>query len=163
MTNSAALPYDPGSAAVARDIVRDLVNRAGIDGMRADDAVLVVSELVGNSVRHSRPRGDGSVLLRWQLTPSELRIEVGDGGGTGFPRLRHAEPTATSGRGLAIVDRLARSWGAREDADGVTVWVVLPLDDGPRASGPRSRRRGEVRQPERGDGELGQRGQQFVG
>lgn len=71
-----------------------------------EDAVLVVSELVTNAVRH----GTGAVGLRVSAGAEELRIEVHDGS-TVPARLRAAGEEEESGRGLFLVDALARAWG----------------------------------------------------
>jgi anti-sigma regulatory factor (Ser/Thr protein kinase) len=104
-----------------------MLDAAGVNTDRRNDAALVMSELVGNALRHARPRSDGSVVVRWRLGDQLLRIEVSDGGGAGEPVIQRARPgvVAASGRGLAIVDTLTQDWGVRYDEDGTTVWAVL--------------------------------------
>lgn len=63
-----------------------------------EDARLVLSELVGNSVRHS---GSDVVVCRLRLTAARLRLEVWDTGG-GLLALVPAES-----RGLTLVRLLA--------------------------------------------------------
>ena len=122
------LPHDLASAAVARRHVTDLLHRQGISPERCDDAALVVSELVGNALRHGRPRADGTLLVSWVLDGHRLRVEVTDGGGFTRPELRPATANemAVSGRGLAIIDMLAEAWGSHSDASGTTVWALVP-------------------------------------
>ena len=87
-----------------------------------DAAMLMVSELATNAVRHTgKPF---SVLL--DRTGRRLRVEVKDGGG-GTPTLRHARPTEPSGRGLRIVDELSSDWGFEEQRNGTTVWFTMRL------------------------------------
>ena len=66
---------------------------------------LVVGELVGNVVRHAP--GPISVRLDWRFP--ELRVEVADRG-PGYVASDAADPAelATSGRGLGIVEHIAR-------------------------------------------------------
>jgi serine/threonine-protein kinase RsbW len=88
-----------------------------------DDVLLVASELVTNAVRHGR----GEVELSVELEGSEVRIEVVDGGHA-LVEAPSTEPvpTAIGGRGLHIVRKVARSWGAGFDPTGRTlVWAEL--------------------------------------
>ena len=41
------------------------------------------------------------------------------------PMPAHASVSALGGRGLDIVEYLARTWGVRADSQGLTVWAVL--------------------------------------
>lgn len=87
----------------------------------ADEARLLVSEVLTNAVQH----GEGPIRLRLSLTEDELTVEVTDRG-PGAPRRRHAGKADESGRGLELVDSLATAWGTRPAADGKTVWFTLP-------------------------------------
>lgn len=89
-----------------------------------DTAELVISELVTNAVRAV----GGDIRLALELEGRCLRVSVGDELAT-VPRRRAARSVDSSGRGLAIVARLARSWGTRPDVDGrgKTVWAELEL------------------------------------
>jgi hypothetical protein len=80
ITETLVLPYAPASAAVARAAVQNALDRHGVMPQRRDDAVLVVSELVGNSVRHARARQDGTLLVSLRLATDEIVVEVTDGG-----------------------------------------------------------------------------------
>jgi anti-sigma regulatory factor (Ser/Thr protein kinase) len=83
-----------------------------------------VSELVSNAVQHGEPE----ILLRMRMDPLAIDISVLDHG-TGVPPENVAAPStsATSGRGLSIVDRLASDWGVvpLEGGTGKTVWARL--------------------------------------
>jgi anti-sigma regulatory factor (Ser/Thr protein kinase) len=155
--------YDAASAAVARAAVRTALSTTDVTPQRREDAALVVSELVGNSVRHARPRADGTILLAWRLTDGLLEVEVTDGGG-GEPVLRAAAAEAPSGRGLAIIDALARQWGYRRDGDETTVWAVLRVPSARPSAGRsahpagQNRRRPQQRRQRFDDG-----GEQLVG
>ncbi|WP_205217104.1 ATP-binding protein, partial [Enterococcus hirae] len=87
----------------------------------ADEAAVVVSELLGNAVRHADPLERGEVLLQWRVRSDEVEIEVVDGGGgplgssVASPR---EDPMATSGRGLHIINVLAERWGSSIDDAG---------------------------------------------
>jgi anti-sigma regulatory factor (Ser/Thr protein kinase) len=85
-----------------------------------DTAELLVSELVTNALLHSA----GS-RLRLTLTAAHgvLRCEVSDAGPR-VPRVL-AAGSATSGRGMFLVDALALRWGCHQDGTGKTVWFEL--------------------------------------
>ena len=46
-----------------------------------DDAVLVLSEVMSNALRHARPVGSGKVKVAWDVRAGAVEIEVTDGGG----------------------------------------------------------------------------------
>ena len=74
------------------------------------NVVLLVSELVTNSVRHSKATS-GMIELVVCVTPRVVRIEVSDDGG-GFEPQPSGLEDARPGRGLRIVDELADRWGS---------------------------------------------------
>ncbi|MCR6688299.1 MULTISPECIES: ATP-binding protein [Cellulomonas] len=116
------LPVQPTAARVARRWVMQIAAAAGIGGAANQTAELLTGELVANTVVHG-PR-DADVIVRVQVLGSILRVEVHDEGPGGVT-LRRTEPTAPSGRGLALVDALAESWGTTTDGDGTLVWFEL--------------------------------------
>ena len=123
--------HAPSSAAEARRALgADLAGR-GLPAAVVDDAVLVVSELIGNAVRYGRPLPGGVLWVAWALEPGSLLLRVTDGGGRRSPRFREAGPSDVRGRGLAIIDALARKWGVERYENGVgpvnTVWAELAV------------------------------------
>ena len=88
-------------------------------GVEPGDLELVVGELATNAVLHGRT----PFTLSLHKTDNWVVIEVADGN----PRLplmaQDVSTSALSGRGLTIVDRLARHWGARATAHGKVVWA----------------------------------------
>ncbi|MCW2678621.1 MAG: hypothetical protein JWM62_22 [Frankiales bacterium] len=113
------LPSQPEAAAVSRAAVRGLL---GDVGLAADDAELLVSELVGNAVRHA-PEGD--VLLSATLVEGLLRVEVQDCS-PHLPVL--PDPPggdSEGGRGLLLVSSLADRWGAEAVSGGKRLWFEL--------------------------------------
>lgn len=96
----------------------------------SDDAVLVVSELVGNAVRHAAATGwpPGSCCLVLKLFADALAIEVWDPSpGTVAPSIDD-DLLSESGRGLAIVEALcgAPPMVFAGPGDGKTVVAILP-------------------------------------
>ncbi|MFE4875052.1 SpoIIE family protein phosphatase [Streptomyces sp. NPDC056682] len=103
----------------ARRLARRALERWGLEEL-TDSVELLVSEVVTNAVRYAeRP-----VTLRL-LKTDVLRCEVGDDSPQ-LPRQRRARETDEGGRGLFLVNRLARRWGATRLSGGKVVWFELP-------------------------------------
>lgn len=128
------MPHSAASVPLARRVfLSDVTSQLG-SGTVAAEAGVVVSELLGNAVRHARALADGELLLRWQVRGGVVDVEVTDGGGVADVRPRRPSALATQGRGLRIVRSLAHEWGVSESSDGRrTVWAAL--------GGPSRRRR----------------------
>jgi len=110
----------PRQVACARHAVAGIL--AGC--ARADDAILVVSELATNAVLHSGSKGR-SFTVRAKIHPGYLRIEVEDLGGPWNP-----EPRDTSRpHGLDVIDALTGPDNRGVDANqiGRVVWCRLKL------------------------------------
>ena len=87
-----------------------------------DDAALLISELVTNSVTHS---GSRWIDLTISLQTATLRIEVAD---QSTQPLRPRSPDGDGGGlGLTLVAEIAHRWGVERRADGKTVWVEFDL------------------------------------
>lgn len=103
----------------ARRLARRALARWGLEEL-TDSVELLISEVVTNAVRYAeRP-----VTLRL-LKTDVLRCEVGDDSPQ-LPRQRRARETDEGGRGLFLVNRLARRWGATRLSGGKVVWFELP-------------------------------------
>jgi serine/threonine-protein kinase RsbW len=122
LARQVTLPAAAQAAGLARGATRDVLASWGL--ARLDEtAVLLVSELVGNAVRHARTGGH-VLVLRLETAETWLRIEVHDAD----PRPpRPSTPTGLdeSGFGFVLVDALASKWGVRETTTGKAVWVEL--------------------------------------
>ncbi|MFD5103265.1 SpoIIE family protein phosphatase [Streptomyces albidochromogenes] len=102
----------------ARRLARRALARWDLEEL-SDSVELLVSEVVTNAVRYAeRP-----VTLRL-LRTDVLRCEVGDDAPQ-LPRQRRARDTDEGGRGLFLVNRLARRWGATRLSSGKVVWFEL--------------------------------------
>jgi serine/threonine-protein kinase RsbW len=88
------------------------------------DAQLLVSELVGNSVRHADAAGDPVVSVRGHIRADILVLEVHDRGTGGSIARRAPDLQRGGGFGLNLVEALSRRWGVDRDA-GTRVWVEL--------------------------------------
>ncbi|MFD4503012.1 SpoIIE family protein phosphatase [Streptomyces sp. NPDC058457] len=120
---SFGLPDDPRAAGRARELVRDQLSRWGLDDLSMTTELLV-SELVGNVIRHAR----GPMRLRL-LRSRSLTCEVYDGS-LSTPRIRHATYTDEGGRGLQLVAALSRRWGARYLSDAKCIWTEQDIPNG---------------------------------
>ncbi len=94
----------------------------------ADTADLLTSEIVTNVIRHVNA-GSGP-RVRAAVADGYLEIGVVDGGPERLPHLTTtADPGATGGRGLAIVDALASEWGTMVLPATKEVWFRLEVPD----------------------------------
>ncbi|GAA2395057.1 SpoIIE family protein phosphatase [Streptomyces glaucosporus] len=108
------------TARQARRLARRALERWNLEEL-TDSVELLVSEVVTNAVRYAeRP-----ITLRL-LRTDVLRCEVGDDVPQ-LPRLRQARATDEGGRGLYLVNRLARRWGATRLSTGKVVWFEIPF------------------------------------
>jgi anti-sigma regulatory factor (Ser/Thr protein kinase) len=122
------VPFQAPSASVVRRELRSWLEQKGFQGETVDDARVVVSELVGNSVRHAAPLGLNEIAVSWSLEGDDLVISVSDGGGTTTPQVLSTERSAISGRGLSIVEALVDRWWVDNERGQTTVHVRIPLD-----------------------------------
>jgi anti-sigma regulatory factor (Ser/Thr protein kinase) len=113
----------PASVGVARAFLSETVAPFSL-GPIADDAVLVLSELVTNAIEH----GDAAtVRVGVHMSPRELLLQVIDENQNSPSPRRDVPATDTQGRGLLIVERLASRWG-RIRLDGhQVVWAEFDL------------------------------------
>lgn len=122
-----SFPAEPGAVRTARHAVRDTLRSWELDQTVCDVTVLLVSELVTNSLRYA----SGPIGVRLaHLEPGEatpfLLVEVSDPL-PDPPTERSAAPDDEGGRGLQLVAGSARRWGTRRGTTGKTVWFELAL------------------------------------
>ncbi|MFG3494737.1 ATP-binding protein [Streptomyces sp. NPDC047928] len=121
------LPSRPESAATARRLAQVVVLRQwGLGPQVAEQAILLVSELVGNAVRHTGARVFGLRMRRPR--PGWIRIEVRDPS-RGLPCLMPVHEMDTSGRGLFLVDKISDRWGVDLLPRGKTTWFEMRVSD----------------------------------
>jgi anti-sigma regulatory factor (Ser/Thr protein kinase) len=115
------LPGTPQSASAARQIARQLL---GDEHPATETAVLLVSELVTNSVMHSRSgEPGGSVTVALCSGPAGILIQVRDDGGPSEPCVSAMSADgAEHGYGLLLVDVLAERWGTISSPEGRVTW-----------------------------------------
>lgn len=115
----------PEAVSAARRFVADLLRNLGMDDL-VDDAMLVTSEMATNAIQH------GCSAFRVHVEPAGgvVRISIEDAAAAHAER-RAAADSDLSGRGVAIVEALARRWGSERLADGKAVWAELNATDPP--------------------------------
>ena len=117
------LPLKPESVPAARGSLDALQTR--IPHSALEDARLMVSELVTNSLRHAGA-SNRSIELVADIEGKTLMVQVRDQGKGFRPHRRTPDSPADSGWGLYLVEQLADRWGAT--SDGTTcVWFELQL------------------------------------
>jgi anti-sigma regulatory factor (Ser/Thr protein kinase) len=122
MTDMAAhfdLPCTIAAVPLARDMAVETLRGWGHDDHDWLDVVsLIVTELVGNAVRHA-----GGCATLDLHSDGRTILTVTDHSPT-RPRLR--APDEHGGRGLLIIDALCPRWGVRDQETGKQVWAELP-------------------------------------
>jgi anti-anti-sigma factor len=114
------LPEDFGSAMLARRFVTETCDAWGV-GELAEEACIVASGLVENAVLHGHSRAQ----LRMELRRGVLTIAVRDDD-PARPERQAFGTALAGGRGVLMVDAIARAWGyAPTWAGGKVVWAVL--------------------------------------
>jgi anti-sigma regulatory factor (Ser/Thr protein kinase) len=118
-------PRDAAVPVVRAEAVETLtawsVNRQAIE-----IAALVVSELVTNSVRASRPE-DKVVAVRLSTASGNVLVEVWSRPDATLPTVQRPDEDSETGRGLGLVEALTDRWGAyRATSGGIVVWARFP-------------------------------------
>jgi anti-sigma regulatory factor (Ser/Thr protein kinase) len=93
---------------------------------RSDDAVLIVSELVTNSIEYSSTT---AVVVDLACTEGTVYLAVSDTATHNLPVLRRPGQGTHAGRGLRIVSASATWWGVTASSDTKTVWAELATAD----------------------------------
>ncbi|MGC5020025.1 ATP-binding protein [Micromonospora sp. DT47] len=103
----------------ARELVGDACGRWNVPEL-AGPASLVLSELVGNVVRHAHTPMQVTLTLRRPY----LHVAVTDGSRTAA-RAAGPDLRAEGGRGLLLVREMAQRWGSAPLVDGKVVWALV--------------------------------------
>jgi len=93
----------------------------GVEAEVADDAELLVTELVTNAVVHART----SIHVEVRRLEDRLEFAVSDNSSRQV-QLRIPSPEAVTGRGIYLLDLLSPGWDVVPTAGGKTVRFSLP-------------------------------------
>ena len=120
-----SLEPEPTAAGRAR---RALTGAGLVASAQEPTLLLLVSELISNSVRHAGLPEAERIRLRCRALQACARVEVCDDGRTGrSPRMRErdCEALEPGGLGLHLVDAMADRWGVARGARETCVWFEL--------------------------------------
>ena len=120
------LDRDPAMIRVARQALRRWLDERRCTN--AEDAVLVLSELVTNAMLHAR----AGCTIEVQHHGDLLRLDVRDPS-PAPPIVGSATPDDIGGRGLHLVAAIAKAWGWEPTDGGKRVWahLVAPAHEAP--------------------------------
>lgn len=110
------------SVPAARHAVRAVLGSWGIESYY--EIELVVSELVGNAVRHAGT--ETTLELEIAYSAPSVRVSVADGSSV-RPMIRELQPENETGRGMYLVQALSERWGTEHHRGGKRVWVELTV------------------------------------
>lgn len=121
------VPFVPSAARTARHQLGTFLEDQHLAQPVVDDALVVISELVTNALRHATPQRDGELGVSWVLDDGDLVLAVDDGGSSRAPRIASSGTVDESGRGLSIVSVLTRRWWVERQGGGVRVSARLDV------------------------------------
>lgn len=124
MPDTISFPCRPELVGTARRAARALL----ADTPAVEDAELIISEFVTNSIRWSASGVDGGTIhlrIEHEHGSTSVRIEVEDGGRRTAPSEIDQEDADQHGRGLLLVARLAKDWGHKVSRGRGVYWAVL--------------------------------------
>ncbi|MER8162468.1 ATP-binding protein, partial [Streptomyces sp. NPDC094472] len=120
------LPQIPEGLAFVRRHAEAILTSWSVPGEVADDALLVISELVSNALAHALPPATLRLSLNRVSEASTLGIAVVDAGPS-HATMKKERPPEEHGRGMAIVDALSQNHGTHVHPGGATRWAEIAL------------------------------------
>ena len=123
MEASARLPAEPTTPRLAREFVHSCVE--DLDSSDAAETIaLLTTEIVTNAVLHARTE----MQVQVERGADWVWVGVRDGSRTSPTQRRYSRDAAT-GRGLVLLELMAREWGVDVDSSGKTVWFKVSLTE----------------------------------
>ena len=122
LDGGAQVPHRVDSVPAARSFLATLLHGWDVSDQVIDDASLLTTELMTNAVVH----GSGIVQLQIAVHDGVLHVGVHDGA-VELPEMRDVSRTSLDGRGIWLVQSIARDWGSDSSGEepGKTVWFEL--------------------------------------
>jgi anti-sigma regulatory factor (Ser/Thr protein kinase) len=124
------LPPQRDAAVRARAVLEEIRQR--VSPAAFDDARLMLSEIVTNSLRHAGLSPEQSIRVRGHLRGRRVRVEIVDEGAGFVPVGRPIDARDDAGWGLFIVEKLATDWGVTTDGE-TRVWFEVDAASDPHA------------------------------
>jgi hypothetical protein len=116
-----SFPGRPDQVRRARDFTRRTLGPCPV----TDGAVLLVSELATNALKHTATGLGGRFDVTILGDVSSVMIAVTDSGSGSIPVSGAPGPEDVAGRGLGLVEFIAERWGHCGGPHGRTVWFEL--------------------------------------
>jgi anti-sigma regulatory factor (Ser/Thr protein kinase) len=117
------LPVTAESPRTSRHAAQDWCEDCGLSQEAREIVLLLLSEVVTNSVRHS-PADDAPIEVDASLVGHTVQVVVSDGGQGFAPRAQ--ERGSSRGYGLFLLDAQATRWGASRDRR-TRLWFELDV------------------------------------
>ena len=109
-------------AQARRDVAAALREWGLTDAAAIHEALIVVSELIGNAIRY----GGALVAVELDRQVDGVLVSVLDSSPS-LPQQREAGADDENGRGLRLVSAYSEAWGAEPRVGGKRVWALIRL------------------------------------
>jgi signal transduction histidine kinase len=113
--------HDPDGASIRQTANRVLAGWQTPDLVA--DTLVVITELIHNAVKHTPDGGELVISRRGGCVLIEVLDDSSD-----LPAACLPDARRIGGRGLLLVDGLARNWGSHRTDTGKIVWAQMPAD-----------------------------------
>jgi anti-sigma regulatory factor (Ser/Thr protein kinase) len=120
------LRIDERAPAVARAVVAGTL-RDQVPALVLEQAQLLTSEIVSNSVLHCGAARDDTLVFRVELSSVVVRVEVEDPGQGATIAPLPPDVERGGSFGLNLIKALSESWGITRSSTGTRVWAQLAL------------------------------------
>lgn len=123
---SISLPFETSTPSIARTKLATFLTINRVPAAVIDNALIVVSEMIANAVSHGSPDDNGHMEITWAIVGDLLEISVLDAGSGASLKPVDFDEDSLSGRGLAIINRVADRWWV-EISEGTRVRAELAI------------------------------------
>lgn len=110
---------DPSEVTRLRHALVDRLQELGFDG-QAQDAGIMVSELVANALEHGR----SAAIVSLEVADDCAKVSVHDDS-SALPAVRPIDPYRVGGNGMRVVEAFSDAWGVEREPVGKTVWFTV--------------------------------------
>ncbi len=104
------MPFEASTPAIARTRLAGFLTIHQAPSRAIDDALIVLSEMIANAVSHGSPDPEGRMEISWSINGDLLELSVSDAGVGASLKPVDFDEDSLSGRGLAIIRRVADRW-----------------------------------------------------